>query len=55
MLAEIFMLRLETAVRELRERLPSSTSQFVSYAPNREFTFKESRKLPEPPATQQVQ
>jgi hypothetical protein len=55
MLAEIFMLRLETAVRSLRERLPSSTSQFVSYAPNSEFTFKERRKLPEPPATQQVQ
>jgi hypothetical protein len=55
MLAEIFMLRLETAVRASREGLPSSTSQFVCYTPNSEFTFKESRKLPEPPATQQVQ
>ena len=31
MLAEIFMLRLETAVRASREGLPSSTSQFVCY------------------------
>jgi hypothetical protein len=54
MLAEIFMLRLETAVRALRERLPSSPSQFVSYTPNSEFTFKERRKPPEPSATQQI-
>jgi hypothetical protein len=59
MLAEIFMLRLEAAARVLSDRLPSSASQFVSYTPNSQFTFKESREPteapPHPPATQEVQ
>jgi hypothetical protein len=59
MLAEIFMLRLETAARVLRERLPSSASQFVCYTPNSQFTFKQSGKPSEasrePSATQKVQ
>lgn len=44
MLAEIFMLRLEAAARVLKDRVPSSTSQFVRYTPESQFTFKESRK-----------
>jgi hypothetical protein len=59
MLAEIFMLRLETAARGLRDSLPLSASQFVSYTPNSRFTFNASRKyseaLPEPPTTQELQ
>jgi hypothetical protein len=40
MLAEIFMVRLEAAARALRETVPSSTSRFLPFAPNSQFTFK---------------
>ena len=43
MLAEIFMVRLEAAARALKETVPSSTSRFVSFTRNSQFTFKESR------------
>jgi hypothetical protein len=42
MLAEIFMLQLETTARALRETLPSSTSRFMPFAPDSQFTFKQS-------------
>ncbi len=60
MLAEIFMVRLEAAARALKETVPSSTSRFVSFIPNSQFTFKESRDrlseaVREEPAEQKVQ
>jgi hypothetical protein len=60
MLAEIFMLRLEAAARTFNEALPTSVSEFVSYTPDSNFTFKEGRKLPAeaapaPPTTQNIQ
>jgi|RhiMethySRZTD1v2_1073278.scaffolds.fasta_scaffold3053895_2 hypothetical protein len=42
MLAEIFMMRLEAAARALKDTLPSSTSQFVSFASNNQVPFKET-------------
>jgi hypothetical protein len=38
MLAEIFMVRLEAAVRPVQEKLPSSVSPFVT--PSAQLTFK---------------
>ena len=35
MLAEIFMVRLEAAVRPVQEKLPSSVSPFVPFSPSR--------------------
>jgi hypothetical protein len=60
MLAEIFMVRLEAAARALQETVPSSTSRFVSFTPNSQFTFKESRDwlseaVREEPTVQKVQ
>jgi hypothetical protein len=46
MLAEIFMVRLEAATRLLKDSLPTSGSPFVSFAPDKQFTFKDGRKLP---------
>jgi hypothetical protein len=46
MLAEIFMVRLEAATRLLKDGLPLSGSPFVSFAPDKQFTFKDGRKLP---------
>jgi hypothetical protein len=43
MLAEIFMMRLEAAPRPSQETLPSSTSQFVPFNDNGQFTFKEGK------------
>jgi hypothetical protein len=43
MLAEIFMVRLETAARELRDTVQSRTSPFVSFNPNSQVSFKEHR------------
>ena len=40
MLAEIFMVRLEAAVRPVQEKLPSSVSPFVPFSPNAQLTFK---------------
>jgi hypothetical protein len=37
------MVRLEAAARALKETLPSSTSRFVSFTPNSQFTFKKNR------------
>jgi hypothetical protein len=42
MLAEIFMLRLEVTARALRETPRSSTSRFMPFAPDSQFTFKRS-------------
>jgi hypothetical protein len=60
MLAEIFMVRLETAARLLRDTLPSSPSRFVSFNPNGQVTFKDGRNgssevAPEQPVTARVQ
>ena len=60
MLAEIFMVRLEAAARALKETAPSSTSRFVSFTRNSQFTFKESRHrlseaVREDPTAQKVQ
>ena len=41
MLAGIFMMRLEAAARGLKETVSSSTSRFVPFNPNRQFTFKQ--------------
>jgi hypothetical protein len=46
MLAEIFMVRLEAATRLLKDSLPSSGSPFVSFAADKQFTFKDGCKLP---------
>jgi hypothetical protein len=46
MLAEIFMVRLEAATRLLKDGLPLSSSPFVSFAPDKQFTFKDGRKMP---------
>ena len=46
MLAEIFMLRLETAARLLREILPSSTSTFVPFSAEMQFVPKEIGHTP---------
>jgi hypothetical protein len=43
MLAEIFMMRLEAAKGAVRNALPSSTSPFVSFTPDRRLAFKEDR------------
>ena len=40
MLAEILMMRLESAPRPSQEKLPSSTSQFVPFNMSGPFTFK---------------
>jgi hypothetical protein len=40
MLAEIFMVRLEAAVRPVQEKLPSSVSAFVPFSPSAQLTFK---------------
>ena len=40
MLAEIFMVRLEAAVRPVQEKLPSSVSSFVPFSPSAQLTFK---------------
>jgi hypothetical protein len=60
MLAEIFMVRLEVAARGLKETVPSSTSRFIPFAPNSQFTFKPSsdglpEALREEPTVQKVQ
>jgi hypothetical protein len=34
---------LEAAARALKETVPSSASRFVSFTPNSQFIFKESR------------
>jgi hypothetical protein len=46
MLAEIFMVRLEAAARALKETVPSSTSRFIPFNPNSQFTFKQSPERP---------
>ena len=46
MLAEIFMVRLEAAVRASKETLPSSTSRLVPFTPNSQPTFKDSLERP---------
>jgi hypothetical protein len=46
MLAEIFMMRLEAAPRPSQETLPSSTSQFVPFNDNGQFTCKEGKDRP---------
>jgi hypothetical protein len=46
MLAEIFMVRLEAAARALRETVPSSTSRFICFNPNSQFTVKQSPDSP---------
>jgi hypothetical protein len=46
MLAEIFMVRLEVAMRALKDRLPSSTSGFVPFTPGHHVEFKDARKRP---------
>ena len=46
MLAEIFMLRLETAARLLREILPSSTSTFVPFSPETQIAPEEIGHAP---------
>ena len=43
MLAEIFMVKLEPAARELRDTVQSTTSPFVSFNPNSQVSFKEHR------------
>jgi hypothetical protein len=43
MLAEIFMMRLESAPRPSQEKLPSSTSQFVSFNGSGQFRFKDRK------------
>ena len=40
MLAEIFMVRLEAAVRPVQEKLPSSVSPFVPFSPSARLSFK---------------
>ena len=59
MLAEIFMMRLEAAKRAFEDTLPSSTSPFVSFSPERRSAFKEGPKGlsgsgPEEPTAQEV-
>ena len=39
MLAEIFMVRLETEARLAEEVLPSSTSRFIPFSPRSQFVF----------------
>jgi hypothetical protein len=46
MLAEIFMLRLEAAVRLMDKTLPSSTSLFVPFRPEPQFAPKEIWETP---------
>ena len=46
MLAEIFMIRLETAKRTLQEAVPSISSHFVPIAATGELRFKERRERP---------
>ena len=46
MLAEIFMMRLETAARGLKETVPSSASRFIPFNPNRQFAFKQRPDRP---------
>jgi hypothetical protein len=46
MLAEIFMVRLEVAMRALKDALPSSTSGFVPFTPTHSFVFKDGRERP---------
>jgi hypothetical protein len=40
MMAEIFMVRLEAAVRPVQEKLPSSVSPFVPFSPSAPLQFK---------------
>jgi hypothetical protein len=37
---EIFMVRLEAAIRPVQEKLPFSVSPFVPFGPNAQLTFK---------------
>ena len=46
MLAEVFMMQLEAAARVLKETVPSSTSRFIPFNPNRQFTFKQRPERP---------
>jgi hypothetical protein len=46
MLAEIFMVRLEATRPVSREKLPSSNSQFVSFTPDPQLTFKQGWDRP---------
>ena len=39
MLAEIFMVRLETEARLVEEVLPSSTSRFIPFSPRSQFVL----------------
>jgi len=43
MLAEIFMIRLETTKQESRELSPAGTPQFVPFSPAASFEFKKQR------------
>ena len=49
MLAEIFMARLEAALRMSQETLPSNASQFVPFNKNDQFALKDrTNRLVEP-------
>jgi hypothetical protein len=43
MLAEIFMLRLETTARLMKDALPAGTLCFVAFGPEPQFSAKEIR------------
>ena len=47
MLAEIFMVRLEAAVRTVQEKLPSSVSPFVPFSPSARLSFRNEDGTPE--------
>ena len=47
MLAEIFMLRLETAAQTARQKEGPPKERFVPFSPNSQFTFKD-RPVPRP-------
>jgi hypothetical protein len=55
MLAEIFMVRLETTPRPLQEMLPSSTSQSVPFNEEGQFAFKGRRDALAEPTPQEAQ
>jgi hypothetical protein len=44
MLAEIFMMRLETEARLGREVLPSSTSRLIPFSAKSQFAFKKANR-----------
>ena len=55
MLAEIFMARLEATPRPSQVPLPSSSSQFVPFNKNDQFSFKDRRDRVAEPTPQEAQ